>query len=145
MDAILIRDGGEIQTRNGIEMKKNRLKKTELNGSADLLADAIRNSQKEVADETVKRVAELLENSNKEILRDILKANKEEAAKNLRDILKANKEEAAKNKEEVAKNFDRMGRELRKELKEDLHKYMGLYTQKHESRITKLEKRLAEK
>lgn len=76
------------------------MKKSGLNGSADLLANAIRNSQKEVADEAVKRVAELIEGNKKEILKA--------------------------NKEDMAKNFDRMGKSLRKELSQDLHKHMGM-------------------
>lgn len=101
----------KTNTAKGIDMKK-----TGLNGSADLLANAIRNSQKEIADEAVKGIAELMESNKKEIL----KASKEDTEKSLQ----------------------KMEKRLRKGLEQDMHKHMGMYTRKHESRITKLERKL---
>ena len=133
------------------------MKKTKLNGSADLLANAIRNSQKEVADEAVRKVADLMKDNNEKLMKRLMEDNKKLIEDNNKRLMEGNKrlmedskrEILKANKEDNAKNFDRMGiglrKELRKELKEDLHKYMGMYAQGHESRITKLEKKLAGK
>lgn len=45
------------------------MKKTKFSGGADLLADAIRNSQKEVVDEVVGRVADLMKDNNERLLK----------------------------------------------------------------------------
>ena len=126
------------------------MKKTKFSGGTDFLADAIRNSQKEVVDEVVGRIADLMKDNNEKFMKRLMEDNNKRLMEGNKRLMEDSKREILKaNKEDNAKNFDRMGRglrkELRKELKEDLHKYMGMYAQGHESRITKLEKKLAGK
>ena len=133
------------------------MKKTKFSGGTDFLADAIRNSQKEVVDEVVGRIADLMKDNNERLLKRLVEDNKKLIEDNNKRLMEGNKrlmedskrEILKANKEDNAKNFDRMGiglrKELRKELKEDLHKYMGIHIRKHEGRITKLEAKLAGK
>ena len=59
-----------------------------------------------------------MKDNNERLLKRFVEGKKKLMEDSKREILNANKED-------IAKNFDRMGKRLGEELKEDLHKYMG--------------------